>query len=136
MMRTTGISGAATNNIHALRDLVDRQIIDCNERMVGKVDDLELTLPDDGPPVVTAVLVGGAALARRFGGRFGQWVERVAKRIATEPVPSRVPMELIGRVEQRVEVTCSRQDLGVMDVEKWLRDHVITPIPGGGNATD
>src|ERR671923_285859 len=58
--------------------LLDRQLIDKDGRLAGKVDDLELELPEGGgPPVVTAILSGPGALSRRVGGRLGAWLEVV-----------------------------------------------------------
>ena len=34
--------------------LLDRQLVDRDGRLAGKVDDLEFELPEGGPPVVTA----------------------------------------------------------------------------------
>ena len=46
--------------------LLDRQLIDRDGRLAGKVDDLELEVPEGGgPPVVTAILAGPGALSRR-----------------------------------------------------------------------
>jgi hypothetical protein len=49
--------------------LLDRQLIDADGRLAGKVDDLELEIPSGGgPPVVTAILSGPGALSRRLVG--------------------------------------------------------------------
>ena len=62
--------------------LLDRQLVDKDGRLAGKVDDLELTFPEGGgPPQVTAILAGPGALSRRIGGRFGSWLEAVANRL-------------------------------------------------------
>src|SRR4029450_8950181 len=46
--------------------LLDRQLIDADGRLAGKVDDLELEFPEGGgPPVVTAILVGPGGSPRR-----------------------------------------------------------------------
>lgn len=54
--------------------LLDRQIVDLDGQMVGKVDDVELTRDVDGAWVPTGLLVGAPALLRRFGGRLGPWL--------------------------------------------------------------
>ena len=69
--------------------LLDRQLVDRDGRLAGKVDDLELELPEGGgPPLVTAVLAGPGALGRRIGGRLGAFVEAAANRLRDgEPAP-------------------------------------------------
>ena len=60
------------------------QIVDAHGRLAGKVDDLELTPPDHDPagrPVVTAILSGRGALARRLGGRLGRLADVLSRRL-------------------------------------------------------
>src|SRR3954451_20632094 len=74
----------------------DRQIYDADGEEVGKVDDLELTMPGDGgPPFVSALLCGPAALAPRLGRPAGRWWA------ATGHPPLRVPMDLVDRLDRR-----------------------------------
>lgn len=47
--------------------LLDRQTVDCEDRLVGKVDDVELTNVGDRLQV-TALLTGVAAVVTRLGG--------------------------------------------------------------------
>jgi sporulation protein YlmC with PRC-barrel domain len=54
--------------------LLDRQLLDREGRMLGKVDDVELSDTGTGTAaglIITGVLTGPAALARRLGGRLG-----------------------------------------------------------------
>ena len=46
-------------------ELLDRQLVDPDGGKAGKVDDLRLELRDEGPPIVTEILAGPGALARR-----------------------------------------------------------------------
>jgi hypothetical protein len=41
--------------------LLDRQLVDSDGRLAGKVDDLEIELPEGGSPLVTAILAGPGA---------------------------------------------------------------------------
>jgi sporulation protein YlmC with PRC-barrel domain len=51
-------------------ELLDRQLLDVEGRMLGKVDDVELTQTDAGL-TITAVLTGQVALLHRLGGSLG-----------------------------------------------------------------
>lgn len=125
--------------VDAVLSLLDRQVVDCNGRMAGKVDDLELTLPDDGgPPVVTAVLAGPGALAHRLGGRLGIWVESVHARLhpRPEPEPARVPFDVVADVGATVELRVPKSELELSRFEDWVRDNFIGRIPGADHAAE
>ena len=62
--------------------LLDRQLVDANGQLAGKVDDLELTPSEDGQALyVTAILSGAGALAARLAKRQGSWLESIANRL-------------------------------------------------------
>jgi len=120
--------------IDAGLQLLDRQIIDRDGEMAGNVDDLELTFPGDGngPPIVTAILAGPGALARRVGGRLGDWIESVHARLHPhpDPGPARIPFGVVNHIDAAIELTLPRHDLEVDRIEKWLRDKTISKVPG------
>jgi len=119
--------------IDAGLNLLDRQIIDKDGMMAGNVDDLELTFPaDGGPPVITGILAGPGALARRLGPRSGAWLESLHSRLhpAEQPGPARVAFGVVRRVADHVEITVSRSELDVSRFEEWVRDKIIAKIPG------
>jgi hypothetical protein len=114
-------------------ELLDRQMIDVNERMAGNVDDLELTLsPDGGPPSVTAILAGPGALARRIGGRIGTTIATIHERLQESGIegPARVSFGAVTSVGSDVRLAVSRQDLEIYRFERWVRDAIIAKIPG------
>ena len=119
--------------------LLDRQLIDKDGRLAGKVDDLELTVPDGGgPPVVTAILAGPGALSRRLGGRFGAWLEAVANRLrdGDDREPARVAFGVVKRVGSAVELSVAKAELDTNRLEAWTRDHLIGKLPGAGDAPE
>jgi len=119
--------------------LLDRQVIDCDGMLCGKVDDLELASSEDGgPPYVVAILAGPGALASRFGGGFGRWLASVQERLHphAQPGPARLPFGIVKRVETHVEVSLPRHELEANRFEEWARDHIIDKIPGARHAAD
>ena len=127
------------DTIDAALSLLDRQVVDRDGRMAGKVDDLELTVPDGGgAPVVTAILAGPGALAHRLGGRLGVWVESVHARLhpGPEPGPARIPFEAVVEVKATVKLAVPKDDLDVSLFEDWVRDHFIGDIPGADRAAE
>lgn len=117
-------------------DLLDRQILDRDGEPVGKVDDVELVLDGDGVPYVAALLVGQQALGDRIGGALGRWLAGSARRLAPaqRPGPIRIPYDLVADVGSSVNLSVSRDLLPDPPLETWLRDHLITRIPGADHA--
>jgi hypothetical protein len=115
-------------------ELLDRQLVDRDGRLAGKVDDLELELASDGTPFVTAILSGPGALASQLG-RAGRWLASVHARLHPEsnPGPARVSFGLVKRVDEHVELSVAHEDLESNRAERWARDIVITKIPGSGH---
>jgi sporulation protein YlmC with PRC-barrel domain len=130
---------SAGRELYAGLDLLDRQIVDSDGRMAGKVDDLELEEPEDGGlPVVVAILSGPGALAGQLGGRMGRWLASVQERLhhREAPGPARVPFSIVKRIEDHVEVSVSREQLESSSGEDWARDVAISKIPGAGHAPE
>lgn len=123
--------------IHAGLDLLDRQILDCNDEPVGKVDDVELTDPKEGPPRVTALLLGPEAYGRRLGGRLGLWIASTAVRLGGTGEPIRIPMEMVDEVGVSIKL---KVPLDAVDraerLDLWLRNNLIGRIPGADSASE
>jgi sporulation protein YlmC with PRC-barrel domain len=115
--------------------LLDRQIIDADGRLLGKVDDLELSQKPDGALVVTALLCGPVALAPRLGGRLGRWVEAVSRRLSLDgdPAPRRIDLVHVTHIGSAVTVDVAAPDVVTPPLEQWLGAHLIRRIPGSGH---
>jgi hypothetical protein len=123
-------------SLWAALHLLDRQVLDRDGLPTAKVDDLELTLPDDpeGVPVLTAILCGQAALARRFDRRLGAALERLRRVVdpRPDPGPARIDWTHVREVRTHVTVSVSRDDLDVTVVDRWLAAAVLSHVPGSG----
>jgi sporulation protein YlmC with PRC-barrel domain len=129
----------AGRTLEAGLHLLDRQLIDTDGRLAGKVDDLELELPSGGgPPTVTAILAGPGALSRRIGGRFGAWLEAVANRLrdGDDQHPARVSFAVVKRIGSAIDLSVPKRELETDRLEAWARDHLIGKLPGAGDAPD
>jgi hypothetical protein len=120
----------------AVLHLLDRQIVDPDDQLVAKVDDLELTRRDDGRWAVSAILTGPGALGPRLHGRLGEWVGAVWRRLHhdAEPTPGRIPVSDVVDIDSAVTVGRRRDTLQVDGFEVWVRDHVIGRLPGSRHA--
>jgi sporulation protein YlmC with PRC-barrel domain len=129
----------AGRTLEAGLHLLDRQLIDKDGRLAGKVDDLELELPSGGgPPTVTAILAGPGALSRRIGGRFGAWLEAVANRLrdGDDEHPARVSFAVVKRIGSAIDLSVPKTELETDRLEAWTRDHLIGKLPGARDAPD
>lgn len=116
--------------------LLDRQVVDPDDHMVCKVDDLEIELSDDGRPLVTAILVGPAALGPRLGGRLGHWVDAIGRRLSNDDPPKRIGWEHVVDLGSAVKVDAPADELGVDTLEVWVDEHVVSRIPGSGHESE
>ncbi|HEX5586789.1 MAG TPA: hypothetical protein VFZ17_05735 [Acidimicrobiia bacterium] len=130
---------ASPRRMWAALELLDHQIVDCDGRLAGKVDDLELDVPSDGElPVVTEILSGLGALAGQIGGAAGSWLASIEARIAGRDRPpiGRIMFSVVTTVAEHVEVSVSRQALDSNRAEIWTRDVIVDQIPGARHEAD
>jgi len=122
--------------LHIDFHLLDRQIVDRDGLLVGKVDDVELEVGPDGAPAISALLVGQRVLGERLGGTLGGWMVAVADRLspAASAPPLRVPFDLVDTVGSEVNLSVPRDRLGEPPLETWLREHLMDRIPGADRA--
>ena len=119
--------------INLVRDVLDKQLVDRRREKMGKVDGIVLELEDARPPRVAAVEVGPATLARRLHPRLARWAESISRRwLGGSGGAYRIPWEKLSGhgVELRVELY--GDETPALAWERWLREHVVSRIPGGG----
>jgi len=109
--------------------LLDRQVLDVAGVPIAVVDDLELAdipvgedLPvGTPPPVITALLSGPVLGTRIFGGR------------PPESRLHRTPWTAVSDVGVVISLAIRGETTDLTWTERWVRDHVISRIPGGRN---
>jgi hypothetical protein len=114
--------------------LLDRQLVDRNDRLCGKVDDLELTEPDEnGNVYISAIVCGPGALLTRLGRRrLGGWLRRTVRSgfRSDRDDPVRIPFSLVSDVGNHVTLAMDSEEVATFAAERWTRDHLISHIPG------
>lgn len=106
-----GLENRLDGPIDGVLHLLDRQLLDSEGKMLGKVDDVELA-DEGGEIVITGVLTGPPALLSRLGGRSGKaltrwWVELKV----SDPHrrrPARIDYDNIDRLDSAVHLSVRR----------------------------
>ena len=116
------LSGALDAVLH----LLDRQVADAEGLLVCKVDDLELTVFDDGVLGVTGLLSGPAALVPRYADDgLGRRLHALWRRLGTQQAdrddPYRIDLELVHRLGSGVELSVGRDGVLVRQGERGHR---------------
>jgi sporulation protein YlmC with PRC-barrel domain len=117
-----------------IRDVLDKQLVDPQERRMGKVDGLILELEEGQPPRLVEIEQGAATLARRLHPRLARWVEALGARIYGEAPggPARIPWSKVRDVGIDVEVDLEFEKSRLYAWQEWLCEKLIRRIPGSG----
>lgn len=130
----------AGRSFHAALSLLDRQLVDRDGRLCGKVDDVELGDADDrGDRYVTAILTGpGALLLRVQRHRLGGWLRREVVRTFPSPLadPGRIPIANVAHIGNHVTLSLDAREVATDAGERWVREHLIEHIPGSRHDAD
>ena len=114
--------------------LLDRQLVDRTGRLCGKVDDLELTEPDEnGDRYVGAIVCGpGALLTRMKRRRLGRWLRQIVGNEfqSSRDDPVRIPFSVVSDIGNHVTLAMDSEQVATFAAERWTRDHIIGHIPG------
>jgi sporulation protein YlmC with PRC-barrel domain len=106
-----------------IRDVLDNQIVDRNQRRLGKVDGILVELRDGKPPLLRYIETGWMTKARRIHPRVARWARRWASR------PFRIPWESIRDIGVDLEIAQEAAETPLLRAENRLR-RIIERIPG------
>ena len=111
------------------RQILDQQLVDRSGVNIGKVDGIVLELRNDAPPRVAALLTGGHLLARRLHPRVESWAARLTRGWGPRADHAlRIPWSKVRKIGVEVKVDIEAE--GAVPWEHWVRDHIISRIPG------
>lgn len=114
-----------------VRNVLDKQVLDEEGCRIGKVDGIVVALRKGRAPRVIALELGVATLAGRIQAGFGDWVYRIEQRWGlTNSEPARIRFEHIVKTGIDVTVNIAVRRTGALKWENWLRDRIVSRIPG------
>lgn len=124
-----------------IRDVLDNQLVDRNQRKMGKVDGVVMELRDAfggqslrEPPRLAYIEVGVTTLSKRLNPRLARLIAVIASKWgAKQSEPFRIPWSKVRDVGIDVEVDVEAEATPALAYEKWLCDRIIARIPGGGS---
>jgi sporulation protein YlmC with PRC-barrel domain len=115
-----------------IRDVLDNQLVDRNQRKMGKVDGIVVELREGKPPRLAYLEVGLPVLARRLHPRLEHWITAIENKWgAKHSEPVRIPWSKVQDIGIDVDVNVEAEETAILAWEKWLREKVIKRIPGG-----
>jgi sporulation protein YlmC with PRC-barrel domain len=109
------------------RDVLDQQVIDAHDRHMGKVDGVVLELREGAPARVAAIVVGGTTLIWRIHLGLAALAER---KLGGHGHVARIPWKRVVKIGVDVKVDVDAQRSPALWWERWVRDRIISRIPG------
>jgi hypothetical protein len=121
-------------SVDAQLELMDRQIVDHEGRLVAKVADVEIEERDDGRIAVTGLLTGPGVLGPQLGGALGSITTAIWSRLSgrSKEDPKRLDIAAVAEIATTIKLNVSRRTADVDGFELWVRDRVIAALPGQG----
>ena len=113
-----------------VRDCLDKQLDDRNQRRMGRVDGIILEIEPGRPPRVAYIEVGVKTLMDRISTRLGKATARLLKRFDVDPDPYRIPWGKLHVGLNKVVADVEAEKTPALEWELWLRKKVIGRIPG------
>jgi sporulation protein YlmC with PRC-barrel domain len=123
-----------SGSLDAVLHLLDRQVVDADDLMVCKVDDVELTVFEDGVLGVSGLLVGSAALVPRYGDDgFGRLLHdywrRLGRTEADRDDPYRIDLEVVDHLDSAVKLKVGREGALVRLGQETRRLNQLLQMP-------
>jgi hypothetical protein len=112
------------------RDCLDQQIVDRNDRRIGRVDGIILEVEPNRPPRVAYVEVGVVTLADRVSPSLRARMIQLMKRLGIQSDRFQIPWGKIRVGVNEVIADIVAEETTVMELELWLRKKIIGRIPG------
>lgn len=110
----------SAGEIFVAHRLLDEQILDCEGRRCGRVDDIELT---GSPPRITALLVGEGLYPRRLPPRLRRAARRLVGPERWGANALRIPWSEVEETDATVTLRGKAEELGLGegdDPERWM----------------
>lgn len=117
--------------LHLVRDLLDKKVVDRDGREIGRVDGVIVEVAAPAPPRVTAIEIGPSILFRRVRPFLGRWMAGLERALALDAGrPVRIPFAAILEIRDHVCVDVASRETPAATLEHRLRN-LFSTFPGG-----
>lgn len=121
------------SELHVVRDVLDQQLLDCHQCKMGRVDGIVMEIRDGAPPRLLYLEVGWVALARRLHPRLGRWLSAGLGQSAKKSGEAfRIPWTQVREIGIDIKVAADAEQTSALAWERWLREEIISRLPGSG----
>ena len=118
--------------MHIVRDVLDKKLIDCDGREVGRADGIVLEFPQNGPPRMIRIEIGGEILAERVAHSLIRPVRWLARHFGPRrPGIISIDWKHVKRMGRDLHLDLHADDTDALAWEHWLAEKFISRIPGG-----
>jgi len=115
------------------RDLLDNQVLDKEDRKMGKVDDVVIVVRRGRAPRLSAIELGLSTMLARIHPGLGAWALGIERRWGVaQHTPVRVDMDRVEQAGINVQADIDATRTDVYAWERWIRRVLIGRIPGHG----
>jgi hypothetical protein len=115
------------------RDVLDQNLVDRNDKLMGRIDGLVVLVDGDAQPRVDRFELGFVVLARRLHPRIEKWVNALRRWSVRKEAVQVVPWSNVAEITQDyIKVTIDATETPAFAWERWLRDAIVSKIPGSG----
>lgn len=117
--------------MYLVQQVLDKEIDDKDGHKAGKVNDLILELPDDGPPRVTAILTGPDS----FVSLLPDWMDKLTLWIRTSILglkrvdPHEIDWQHVTHIDVAVHVDLDRVEAGLVETQEHVWKRWLEPLP-------
>lgn len=117
-----------------VRDVLDKELLDCNEEPMGRVDGLVMRAGKSSQPRITHIEVGGPVPWERVHPVFARLAQRLARLWGPKRGEGvRIPWSHVETVGRDIKLDVEAKETGAIDWEIWTARHIIERIPGSGD---
>jgi hypothetical protein len=120
--------------MNLVRDVLDKELLDCEEEPMGRVDGLVMHVGKSSQPRITHIEVGGPVPWERVHPLLARLSIRLARLWGPKRGEEvRIPWLHVETVGRDIKLDIEARKTGAIDWEIWLARHVIEHIPGSGD---